>query len=147
MQPDERRWRPVTVRLRRKRCGITNSQATGSLAPLGAFPLMPRSDGEMHPRPLTERTMDKTTRTNRDNLRSEDRELQNKAFFYVLKTTDKPVDWAYEVWDRCELHAGDRKRVEQPGPYVSICRPVDPLAGKPEGDIRSEDARLSRLAR
>ena len=91
--------------------------------------------------------MDKTTRTNRDNLRSEDRELQNKAFFYVLKTTDKPVDWAYEVWDRCELHAGDRKRVEQPGPYVSICRPVDPLAGKPEGDIRSEDARPSRLAR
>ena len=43
--------------------------------------------------------MDRITRTNLDNLRSEDRELQNKAFFYVLEATDKPVDWAYEVWD------------------------------------------------
>ena len=43
--------------------------------------------------------MDKTTRTNLDNLWSEDRELQNKAFFYILAATDKPVDWAYEVWD------------------------------------------------
>lgn len=43
--------------------------------------------------------MNKITRTNLDNLHSEDRELQNKAFFYVLKATDKPVDWAYEVWD------------------------------------------------
>jgi hypothetical protein len=24
--------------------------------------------------------------------------LQNKAFFYVLKATDKPVDRAYAVW-------------------------------------------------
>ena len=43
--------------------------------------------------------MDKTTRTNLDNLWSEDRELQNKAFFYILEKTDKPVDWAHEVWD------------------------------------------------
>lgn len=43
--------------------------------------------------------MDKTIRTNVDNLWSEDRELQNKAFFYILEVTDKPVDWAYEVWD------------------------------------------------
>jgi HEAT repeat protein len=43
--------------------------------------------------------MDKITRTNLDNLHSEDRELQNKAFFYVLEATDKPVDWAYDVWD------------------------------------------------
>jgi hypothetical protein len=48
--------------------------------------------------------MDRLTRTNLDNLRSEDRELQNKAFLYVLAVTDKPVDWAYEVWD--ELVAG-----------------------------------------
>src|SRR5258708_9569875 len=43
--------------------------------------------------------MDKITRTNLDNLHSEDRELQNKAFFYILEVTDKPVDWAYDVWD------------------------------------------------
>jgi hypothetical protein len=43
--------------------------------------------------------MNKTTRTNLDNLWSEDRELQNKAFFYILEVTDKPVDWAYDVWD------------------------------------------------
>jgi hypothetical protein len=43
--------------------------------------------------------MDKLTRTNLDNLWSEDRELQNKAFLGILKSTDKPVDWAYEVWD------------------------------------------------
>ena len=43
--------------------------------------------------------MDETTRANLDNLRSEDRQLQNEAFFSVLEATDKPVDWAYEVWD------------------------------------------------
>jgi hypothetical protein len=34
-----------------------------------------------------------------DNLRSEDRDLQNQAFSYILKETEKPVAWAYEVWD------------------------------------------------
>lgn len=29
----------------------------------------------------------------------EDRDLQNEAYFYILKTTDKPVDWAYQAWD------------------------------------------------
>src|SRR3989304_736916 len=43
--------------------------------------------------------MNKTTRTNLDHLWSEDRELQNKAFFHILGVTDKPVDWAYDVWD------------------------------------------------
>jgi hypothetical protein len=43
--------------------------------------------------------MNKITRTNLDNLRSEDRELQNKALFYIVEATDKPVDWAYDVWD------------------------------------------------
>jgi hypothetical protein len=46
-----------------------------------------------------ERSMDKITRTNLDNLRSEDKALQNKAFFNILEATDKPVDWAYDVWD------------------------------------------------
>ena len=43
--------------------------------------------------------MDKITRTNLDNLWSENRDLQNRAFFYMIEATDKPVDWAYEVWD------------------------------------------------
>jgi hypothetical protein len=43
--------------------------------------------------------MDEITRTNLDNLRSEDKDLQNTAFFYVIEVTDKPVEWAYDVWD------------------------------------------------
>jgi hypothetical protein len=52
--------------------------------------------------------MDSKTRKHLDNLRSEERELQNQAFFYILKATEKPVDWAYEVWD--ELVAGLRHK-------------------------------------
>lgn len=48
--------------------------------------------------------MDKLTHTHLENLHSRDRELQNKAFFYILNKTEKPVDWAYEVWD--EMVAG-----------------------------------------
>ena len=48
--------------------------------------------------------MDKLTRTHLVNLHSKDRELQNKAFFYILNVTEKPVDWAYDVWD--EMIAG-----------------------------------------
>jgi len=43
--------------------------------------------------------MDKSTRTHFDNLWTEDRQLQNDAYTYILKATDKPVDWAYEAWD------------------------------------------------
>jgi hypothetical protein len=44
--------------------------------------------------------MDNKTRKHLDNLRSEDKELQNEAFSSILKETEKPVDWAYEVWDQ-----------------------------------------------
>lgn len=44
--------------------------------------------------------MDSKTRKHLGNLRSQDRELQNEAFFYILRETEKPVDWAYEVWDQ-----------------------------------------------
>ncbi len=43
--------------------------------------------------------MDKTVRGNLNDLWSDDRQLQNEAFTYILKATDKPVDWAYEAWD------------------------------------------------
>ena len=44
--------------------------------------------------------MDSKTQKHVDNLRSEDRELQNQAFSYILKETEKPVDWAYDIWDQ-----------------------------------------------
>jgi hypothetical protein len=43
--------------------------------------------------------MDTATRTNLDNLRSTDRDLQSQAFFAVIEATNRPVDWAYEAWD------------------------------------------------
>jgi hypothetical protein len=43
--------------------------------------------------------VNKTVQNNLDNLWSEDRELQNQAFTYILNVTDRPVDWAYEAWD------------------------------------------------
>jgi hypothetical protein len=43
--------------------------------------------------------MVKTIQTQIDNIRSENRDTQNKAFTYIINLTDKPVDWAYEVWD------------------------------------------------
>lgn len=48
--------------------------------------------------------MEKTIHTYLDNIRSEDGQLQNKAYFYLMEKTEKPVDWAYEAWD--ELLAG-----------------------------------------
>jgi len=52
--------------------------------------------------------MNKTIQTNIENLWSEDHELQNKAFFYILEITDKPVDWAYEVWDEVVKNLGHK---------------------------------------
>jgi len=44
--------------------------------------------------------MDKTTQTQLNNLWTGDRDRQNQAYYYILEATDKPVDWAYEVWDK-----------------------------------------------
>jgi hypothetical protein len=44
-------------------------------------------------------TMDKTVRTNLDNIRSTDGQLQNKAYMFLMQKTEKPVKWAYEAWD------------------------------------------------
>lgn len=52
--------------------------------------------------------MDKITRTHLDNLWSENRDLQNKAYYYILKATDKPVDWAYDVWDKMLENLGHK---------------------------------------
>ena len=52
--------------------------------------------------------MDSKIRKHLNKLLSEERDLQNQAFFYILEATEKPVDWAYEVWD--ELVAGLRHK-------------------------------------
>ena len=44
--------------------------------------------------------MNRITRTNLDNLLTQDGDRRYKALIYVLKVTDKRVDWAYEVWDQ-----------------------------------------------
>lgn len=43
--------------------------------------------------------MDETVRIYMQNIRSEDRALQNQAFMALLVLTEKPVPWAYAVWD------------------------------------------------
>jgi hypothetical protein len=43
--------------------------------------------------------MDKTIRTHLDNIRSEDGVLQNKAYHFLMDSTEKSVDWAYEAWE------------------------------------------------
>ena len=43
--------------------------------------------------------MEKAIRTHLDNIRSEDGQLQNKAYTFLIEKTEKPVDWAYAAWD------------------------------------------------
>lgn len=43
--------------------------------------------------------MDKVIQTNIENIQSEDKVLQNKAYFFILEATNQPVDWAYDVWN------------------------------------------------
>jgi len=43
--------------------------------------------------------MDQTTRQQLDNLRSKDPASRYTSFQYIIKLTQQPVDWAYEVWD------------------------------------------------
>src|SRR5215468_10291060 len=48
-----------------------------------------------------------------DDLRSPDPDRQNYAFRPLLKATDSPVDWAYEVWDdllRTLVNGDNRQR-------------------------------------
>jgi len=43
--------------------------------------------------------MDKNTRTNLDDLHSEDGDTRFRAMNAILKMTEERVDWAHEVWD------------------------------------------------
>ena len=53
--------------------------------------------------------MDTSTRIAIENIHSNDRELQNKAFLALLAATEQPVDWAYVAWDELvtDLHHPD----------------------------------------
>ena len=44
--------------------------------------------------------MNETTHTHFQNIFSTDKEAQNQAYYALIEATDRPVDWAYEVWDK-----------------------------------------------
>jgi hypothetical protein len=48
--------------------------------------------------------MDKSTRTNLDNLHSEDGDTRFNAMNAILKMTEERVEWAHEVWDDMLAH-------------------------------------------
>lgn len=52
--------------------------------------------------------MNKTLQLNVVNLWSNNREIQNKAFFFILKETEKSVDWAYEIWGEVVINLSDK---------------------------------------
>lgn len=45
---------------------------------------------------------------NLDHLRSDNRELQDKAFSYFTEATETPVDWAYDIWDEMVENLGHK---------------------------------------
>lgn len=43
--------------------------------------------------------MEANIHTQFDNIRSTDKNVQNAGYHAVIEATDKPVNWAYEIWD------------------------------------------------
>ena len=43
--------------------------------------------------------MDIVTRSQLNNIRSKERDVQNQAHNFLLEATDETVEWAYEAWD------------------------------------------------
>lgn len=43
--------------------------------------------------------MDDRVQTHLENLYSSDKETQNSAYYGLMELTEKPIDWAYDVWD------------------------------------------------
>ena len=84
--------------------------------------------------------MNKTIQANLNNLWSTNREAQNRAFSYILKVTDKPVDWAYEVWDELS-----RKFTAHRQPQSGDCGPGFVQPGQ-ERSAKSHAARLHCFA-
>lgn len=57
--------------------------------------------------------MDAAIRESFDDLRSEERERENRAFYHLMEATEAPVEWAYVVWDELVAtlrHRSNRQR-------------------------------------
>lgn len=52
--------------------------------------------------------MDNKTLAILNDLRSSDKELRYQAFCSIIKITDEPVDWAYQVWDEMLANLKDK---------------------------------------
>jgi hypothetical protein len=63
-----------------------------------------------------------------DDLRSSDQGCQNSAFQALLKATDSPVDWSYEIWDELlrTLAEGDNRQRSIASQILSNLAKSDP---------------------
>src|SRR3569832_1730016 len=63
-----------------------------------------------------------------DDLRSLGQDRQNQAFQALLKATERPVDWAYEVWDDLlrTLEDGDNRQRSIAAQVLSNLAKSDP---------------------
>jgi len=52
--------------------------------------------------------MDQLAKSHFDNLYSDDATSRYASFQYLIKITDQPVDWAYEIWDNVLLMLRDK---------------------------------------
>ena len=80
--------------------------------------------------------MDASLRTSLNNIRSDDRALQIKAFSELLEETEKPVEWAYEVWDELleELtHKDNRVRAISAQVLVNLAKSDPDIARDTRG--------------
>lgn len=52
--------------------------------------------------------MDELTKSYFEDLKSKDKSVQYEAFHYILKSTEKKVDWSYDVWGQLKEELTDR---------------------------------------
>jgi hypothetical protein len=83
--------------------------------------------------------MDKTIRSKMDAIFTGDGEAQFEAYDYLMKESEKPVDWAYAVWD--ELVSG---LTHKDNHVRAICGQLLGNLGKhdPEGRMFKDFAKL-----
>lgn len=76
------------------------------------------------------------TRNHLDDLQSSDPSRQNRAFQALLKATDRPVSWAYEIWDDLlqALVEGDSRQRSIAAQVLSNLAKSDP-AGRMLKDV------------
>ncbi|MFG6494819.1 hypothetical protein P8610_05635 [Fictibacillus sp. UD] len=72
--------------------------------------------------------MDKPMQSHFENLNSPDRNVQYEAYNQIIAATEKPVDWAYEVWDQLKDDLDDpdnhkRSRAAQFLAHLAISDP------------------------